>query len=41
MEVLYSSETLVLTTAAWHNIQEDGILHILKMFVGEVSNFFV
>jgi hypothetical protein len=27
MEVLCSSKTLVLTTATWRNIPEDGILH--------------
>jgi hypothetical protein len=27
MEPIHSSETLVLTRATWHQIQEDGILH--------------
>jgi hypothetical protein len=27
MEALRSFETLVLTTATWHNTSEDGILH--------------
>jgi hypothetical protein len=28
MQALSPSETLVLTTATWRNIPEDGILHI-------------
>jgi hypothetical protein len=27
MEAMCSSETLALTTATWHNIPADGILH--------------
>jgi hypothetical protein len=28
MEVIYSSETFVLTTATWHRVPEDDILQI-------------
>jgi hypothetical protein len=27
MEAIHSFETSVLTRTAWHNIQEDGVLH--------------
>jgi hypothetical protein len=32
MEPICSSGTSILTKATWHNIQEDGILHIYKLF---------
>jgi hypothetical protein len=33
MEALHSSETLVLTRAAWHNIPEDGMLHDKHIYI--------
>jgi hypothetical protein len=33
MDAMRSSETLVLTTATWRNIPEDGILYFMRLFV--------
>jgi hypothetical protein len=37
MEAIGSSDTSVLTRPTWHNIPEDGILHVMVLFANKMS----